>query len=138
MHEGHEPDSLGDLRDADRLAGKSMAQVDLAPAQADATAARDRDGAIVEGTRGWVGLDTLAVRRDRAQPGTSCSHLVRFLQRQMHPFVPTVLLRVAGLIQKKGPASGAFQLHKSAARADRQAATAVNCQFFGRITASMA
>ena len=40
--------------------------------------------------------------------------------------------------KKKGPASGAFQLHGSAARADRQAAAAVNCQFFGKITASMA
>jgi hypothetical protein len=57
----------------------------------------------------------------------------------MHPLVPTVLLRVAGLDDaKKGPANGAFQLHKSAARTDGQAATAVNCQFFGRITASMA
>jgi hypothetical protein len=39
---------------------------------------------------------------------------------------------------KKGPASGAFQLHENATRTNRQAATAVNCQFFGRITASMA
>ena len=30
MHEGHEPDALGDLLDADVLAGEDGAQVDLA------------------------------------------------------------------------------------------------------------
>ncbi len=45
VHEGHQPDLLGDLFDADRLAGKGMTQVDLSPTQADAPAARHCDSA---------------------------------------------------------------------------------------------
>ena len=33
VHEGHEPDFLGDFLDADRLAGEGVTEIDLAPAQ---------------------------------------------------------------------------------------------------------
>jgi hypothetical protein len=49
MHEGHEPDLLGDLPDAHCLTRERMTEIDLAPAEADAPTARDRDCAIVKG-----------------------------------------------------------------------------------------
>jgi len=49
VHEGHQPDLLCDFFDAHCLTGKCMTEIDLAPAQADAAAARDSDRAIVEG-----------------------------------------------------------------------------------------
>src|SRR5678815_4456117 len=49
VHEGHQPDLLGDLLDAHCPTRERMTQVDLASAQADSTAARHRDRAIVEG-----------------------------------------------------------------------------------------
>ena len=48
MHEGHEPDALVDLLDADVLPGENGAEVDLAPTEADATSVGDGDGAIVQ------------------------------------------------------------------------------------------
>jgi hypothetical protein len=49
VHEGHQPDFLGDLPNAYILPGERATEVDLATSEADATAARDGDGAIVEG-----------------------------------------------------------------------------------------
>jgi hypothetical protein len=49
MHEGHEPDLLGDHLDAHRLTREGMTQVDLAPAQGRCGRSRDRDRAIVKG-----------------------------------------------------------------------------------------
>ena len=39
---------VGDFFDADVLTGEDVAQVDLAASEADATAASDGDGAVVE------------------------------------------------------------------------------------------
>jgi hypothetical protein len=49
VHKAHQPDFLAHLLDADVLSGKDDAQIDLATAEADPAAARDRDGSIVEG-----------------------------------------------------------------------------------------
>ena len=49
VHEADEPDFVGDLFDADVLAGEDLAEIDLAATDADAPAARNGDGAIVEG-----------------------------------------------------------------------------------------
>ena len=47
-HEGHEPNIIADFLDADVLSGKQLVETDLAPAQADATAAGDGDRTVVE------------------------------------------------------------------------------------------
>ena len=49
VHKGYQPDFLLDFFDADILSGKHLAQVYLAPSNADPPALSDRDGAIVEG-----------------------------------------------------------------------------------------
>jgi hypothetical protein len=49
VHKADQPDFIAELFDADVLAGKHRAQVDLASPNADAAAAGDRDGAIEEG-----------------------------------------------------------------------------------------
>ena len=49
VHKAHQPDPLADLFDPDPLSGKYAAQVDLASSEADTPAARDQDGAVVEG-----------------------------------------------------------------------------------------
>ena len=49
VHEGHQPDLLGDLLDAHCLTCERVTQVDLASSEADASATRHRDGAIMEG-----------------------------------------------------------------------------------------
>src|SRR5207302_5786635 len=43
-----------------------------------------------------------------------------------------------GLFKREGPANGASSARKCFARDNRQAAAASNCQFLGRMTASMA
>ena len=48
MHKAHQPDVLGDRADAELLAGKDVAKVDFVPAEADAPAIGDGDGAIME------------------------------------------------------------------------------------------
>ena len=48
VHEGHQPDFIGDFLDADVLTGKDRAEVDLAAAEADAAALGDGDRAIVQ------------------------------------------------------------------------------------------
>ena len=48
--EGHQPARLGDRLDAvDRLTREGVTEIDLAPAEANAAAARHCDCAIVEG-----------------------------------------------------------------------------------------
>jgi len=49
VHEGDEPDALVDLFDCNHLAGKDLAQVDLAGVEADAAASGDDNGLVVEG-----------------------------------------------------------------------------------------
>ncbi len=49
MHEGDEPDALADLFDADGLAGQGFAEADLFSIDTELSAARNRDGFIVEG-----------------------------------------------------------------------------------------
>jgi hypothetical protein len=49
LHKAHQPHPVADLLDADVLAGKDGAEVDLALADADAAAMGDGNGAIVEG-----------------------------------------------------------------------------------------
>ena len=48
VHQAHQPDFIADLLDADVPAGEDRAQVDLAPAEADAAALSDGEGAVVE------------------------------------------------------------------------------------------
>ena len=48
VHKADEPDLVSDLPDADVLTGEDGAEVDLEAVHADATAARNGDGAIVE------------------------------------------------------------------------------------------
>jgi hypothetical protein len=48
-HEAYEPDVLADFANADSLTGEHPTQIDLAPTDADAAAARDHQRAIVEG-----------------------------------------------------------------------------------------
>jgi hypothetical protein len=40
---------LGDLRDADALSGEDLAEIDLAPLEADAASSGDGDRVVVEG-----------------------------------------------------------------------------------------
>jgi hypothetical protein len=51
---------IGDFPDSDGLTGKDLAEIDLAPTEAQASALRDDDGAIVEGVleRRQAGADT--------------------------------------------------------------------------------
>ena len=49
IHKGNEPDFIAYLLDADVLTGEHGAEIDLAPADADAAALGDGDGAVVEG-----------------------------------------------------------------------------------------
>jgi hypothetical protein len=49
VHEGHQPDLLGDLSDSDILPGERTTQVDLAPTDAQPAAARHHDDAILQG-----------------------------------------------------------------------------------------
>lgn len=126
VHEGHHPDLLADFRDADVLTGEYGAEIDLTPTDADPAALSDRDGAVVEGVfqvadavvGSWRGLVELAgilhVERlvrplvvealeEAIEPGLLLQEVLagRFsgflLQGQVHAFVPTVLLRIAGL-----------------------------------------
>ena len=48
LHEADEPDLVGKLVDADRLATEGLTEIDSAPADADASAARDDGGAVVK------------------------------------------------------------------------------------------
>ena len=48
LQEADLPDFVVDLAHAHELAGEDVAEVDLAPAEADATATGDADGAVVE------------------------------------------------------------------------------------------
>jgi len=48
LHEADQPDAVGDLLDADQLAGEHGAQVDLAPFVADATATGDSGGPVMD------------------------------------------------------------------------------------------
>ena len=48
VEEAHQPDLVFDLSDAHGLASERGREVDFAPADAEATAAGDADGAIVE------------------------------------------------------------------------------------------
>ena len=48
VHQGHEPGAVADLLDADLLAGEDGAEIDLAPPEADAAAAGDDVGVVVE------------------------------------------------------------------------------------------
>ena len=48
MHEADQPDLVIDLSDADHLAGKHGAEVDFAPAKADAATASDAGGSIMQ------------------------------------------------------------------------------------------
>ena len=69
---------LGDFADADELAGKALAEVDLALADADATAARDADGAIVEGVlEAQAAPDRGALKVYTARPGSAVERLMR-------------------------------------------------------------
>ena len=43
MHEGHEPDLLADLLDADALSREDHTEIDLATTDAEPPTARDRD-----------------------------------------------------------------------------------------------
>ena len=49
VHKADQPDLLRDFLDADILSGEDLAQIDLTPLEADASARCDGDGAIVEG-----------------------------------------------------------------------------------------
>ena len=49
LHKADEPHLLGDLLDADVLAGEDGAEIDFATTDADAAAVADGDGSIVEG-----------------------------------------------------------------------------------------
>ena len=46
MHEADQSNLVGDLAKAHGLAGEHVAEVDFAPAKADAATVRDADGAI--------------------------------------------------------------------------------------------
>jgi hypothetical protein len=48
IHEADEPNLLADLLDADELAGKDGAEIDLLTIEADSAACGDCDGLIVE------------------------------------------------------------------------------------------
>ena len=48
FHKADQPDFIANLLDADVLAGEDGAEIDLAAADADATALGDGNGAIVE------------------------------------------------------------------------------------------
>ena len=48
LHEGHEPDTVPDLRDTDALSREYVTEVDLAAAEADAATAGHHDGLIAE------------------------------------------------------------------------------------------
>jgi hypothetical protein len=48
FHEANEPYFIAHLLDADVLTGEHGAEIDLAPADADAAALGDGDGAVVE------------------------------------------------------------------------------------------
>jgi hypothetical protein len=48
-HEADQPDLVGDFLDTDALTGESLAQVDLLRPKTNAAAARDGEGAIMEG-----------------------------------------------------------------------------------------
>jgi len=49
VHEADQPDVISDFPNADGLAGKDLAEIDLASTEAQPPALRDDDGAIVEG-----------------------------------------------------------------------------------------
>ena len=49
LHKADEPDPVFDFLDADRLAGERGAEIDLFAVEAEAAAAGDIDGAVVEG-----------------------------------------------------------------------------------------
>jgi hypothetical protein len=63
MHEGYEPDALADLGHAHVLARKDVAQVDLPAVETGPTAARHRDGVIVERIRFPIGAAEGEVRQ---------------------------------------------------------------------------
>ena len=48
VHKADQPDVVADLLDADVLPGEDAAEIDLLPVEADAAAARDGDGFVVE------------------------------------------------------------------------------------------
>src|SRR5690349_22370528 len=48
LHEGHEPDVLGDLRDTDVLSCKDLAEIDLAPLEAEIGRAQRLNSSHVE------------------------------------------------------------------------------------------
>jgi hypothetical protein len=50
VHEGHDPDLLGDLFDPDLLSGEHMAEIDLSFTDANPATASDRGGSIVK----WI------------------------------------------------------------------------------------
>ena len=55
VQEADQPDLVVDLSDAHGLAGERGREIDFAPADADATAACDTDGTIVEWVIGFSG-----------------------------------------------------------------------------------
>ena len=48
IHEAYEPDVIVGLFDADGLSGKDLAEVDLLPVEADASACCDGDSPVME------------------------------------------------------------------------------------------
>ena len=51
LHEGHQPDALADLRDADVLPGKDVAEIHLLPFEANPAAVGHGDRLIVKRVR---------------------------------------------------------------------------------------
>jgi hypothetical protein len=125
-HEGDQPDLVTDLLDANILAGKDTAEVDFAPADADTTTGGDRDSSIVEGifqladaavgslrgpvelgrvthAEGLVRALTVVDLHEGLELASLLKQVLRrrlgrfLLQGEVHPFMPAVLLRVAGL-----------------------------------------
>ena len=146
MHEGDEPNALADLRHADVLPGEDVAQIHLPSLEANPAALGDGEGPIVERVRELLHA-AIDARRARVDVGRHFhaqglmgpllveagdevvearlllqdirgGWLRRFrLQRQMHAFVPPVLLRMARF--------DAFQLNAQAEPPHRELAQPV-------------